>query len=361
MKITRSQIIALAASILLVLWFVFNNISDGPIASTVSSPKPSKDAALPTVLVAQRTASQRQPVLELFGQTEANRQVRVKANTASVVTHTPLREGQIVNKRDVMCVQSVNERDARVEQAKAQLTRADLEYQAAVKLAERGFRSETQVASLKANVDAATASLKAAEVERSNVNMLVPFRGIFEHQDAHVGDFLSAGQACGLVVELDPLIVAVQLTENQVGSVKTGQTANITLATGETVTGTLRRIEALASANTRSFRSEVTVPNPKMALKAGVTANVRLSSKDTLLAQHIPAGILALNDAGDIGVRYVDDNDYVHFAVTTTIDEDETGVWVTGLPEYTRIIIKGQDFVSSGTKVSTTIDSSLGQ
>ena len=356
MKIARSQIIALAACVLLILWFAFNQakIETNPAKTPTSSQ--STEAALPSVLVMESTASLRKPVIELFGQTEANRQVSVKANTASVVTETPLREGQIVNKLDVICVQSVNEREALVDQAKAQLTRADLEYQAAVKLAERGFRSETQVASLKAGVDAATASLKAAEVERSNVNMLVPFRGIFERQDAQIGDFLSAGQACGLVVELDPLIVAVQLTENQVGSVKAGQTAAITLATGETVTGTVRRIETVASQTTRSFKSEIVVPNPNMTLKSGVTANVELSSKDEILAHHVPSGILALNDDGTVGIRYVDDNDYVRFATTTTVDEDATGVWVTGLPERTRIIIKGQDFVSNGTKVSTTID-----
>lgn len=357
MKINRSHIIALAICVILVLWFAFNSLTtDSNSSSTPSTLTASDDTALPSVLVAERTAALRKPVLELFGQTEANRQVQVKANTASVVIETPLREGQIVNKRDVMCTQSVNERDAVIEQAKAQLTQSELEYQAAAKLAERGFRSETQVAALKAGVDAAKASLKAAEVERSNVNMLVPFRGIFERQDAQIGDFLSPGEPCGLVVELDPLVVTVQLTENQVGNVKAGQTADITLATGESVTGTLRRVEAVASASTRSFRSEIIVPNPKMTLKSGVTANVKLSSKDEILAQHVPAGILAINDDGIVGVRYVDDNDYVHFAVTTTIDEDDTGVWVTGLPEQTRIIIKGQDFVANGTKVATTLD-----
>ena len=356
MKITRSQIIALAACLLLVLWFAFNQARTETNPTTSPTSTQSSQASLPTVLVAERTATLRQPVIELFGHTEANRQVTVKANTASVVTKTPLREGQIVNKLDVMCVQSMNERDAMVDQATAQLTRANLEYQAAVKLADRGFRSETQVASLKAGVDAATASLKAAEVERSNVNMIVPFRGIFERQVAQIGDFLSPGQPCGLVVELDPLIVAVQLTENQVGGVKVGQDATIELATGETVIGTVRRIETVASQSTRSFRSEIVVPNPKMTLKSGVTANVKLSSQDEILAHHVPSGILALNDNGTIGIRYVGSNGVVHFAQTKTIDEDETGVWVTGLPERTHIIIKGQDFVSNGTKVSITRD-----
>ena len=358
MKISVSQIIAIIASLALIAWFVFHNSgsssepADTPAKSSESSEKP-----LPSVVVLNRTAEPRKQVLELFGQSEANRQVVVKANIPSVVTQTPLTEGQIVRKGQVMCIQSVNERDANVEQARAQLVRAELEYNAAVKLAARGFRSETQVTTFKAGLDTARAGLKAAEVARSNVKMLVPFRGIFERQDAEIGDYLSPGQACGLVVELDPLIVTVQLTEQQISRVKIGQETEITLATGESVTGKLRRIEAVANPSTRSFRTEIEVPNKDMTLKAGVTAEIRLKSNSTVPAQNIPAGILALDDNGNIGVRYLDSDDRVNFAVTTTIDEDANGIWVTGLPEQTRIIITGQDYVSNGTKVAPSLGS----
>jgi len=297
MKLTRSQILAIIASLVLILWFVIRNHEPadnaGESANTPAAAQDVKTPPAPTVLIIERTASPHQQVLELFGQSEANRQVSVKANTASVVIKTPLKEGQIVNKGDIMCVQTVNERDARVAQASAQLQRAQLEYDAAVKLAKRGFRSETQVASQKAGLDAASATL--------------PFRGLFERQDAHIGDYLAPGQPCGLVVEIDPLIITVQLTETQLSQVKRGQTADIKLATGERVQGKLRRIETIANPSTRSFRTEITVPNRKMTLKAGVTAEVRILSDQTVMAQNIP------------------------------------------------IIIKGQDFVADGTRVIPTL------
>jgi len=358
MKITKSQIIALLACILLVAWFLFHNMTakSQPDQSPSSNASTAEDS-LPTVVAARLNSEPREQVFKFFGQSEANRQVTVRASTASVVVSTPLTEGQIVRKGQVMCVQSVNERDANVEQTRAQMVRAELEYEAARKLAERGFRSETQVVTLKAAVDAAKAGLKAAEVERNNVKMIVPFRGIFERQIAQIGDYLNPGQACGLVVELDPLIVTIQLTEQQLSQVKTGQDAKIKLATGEHVTGKLRRIEAVANPSTRSFRTEIMIPNKDMRLKAGVTADVSMKGKDTVMAQNIPTGILSLDDAGNLGVRYLDRDDIVRFAVTTTIDEDENGIWVTGLPDTTRIIIKGQDYVSNGTKVTPTLES----
>jgi len=80
-----------------------------------------------------------------------------------------------------------------------------------------------------------------------------------------------------------------------------------------------------------------------------------MKSKVTVMAQNIPTGVLSLDDGGNLGVRYLDREDIVRFAVTTTIDEDENGIWVTGLPDNTRIIITGQDYVSNGTKVTPTL------
>ena len=105
MKLTRSQIFAIIASLALVFWFVIRNL-DSTNSTDSSQQQAEKDTAnfpTPTVLVIERSAAPHQQVLELFGQSEANRQVSVKANTASVVVKTPLKEGQIVNEGDIMC------------------------------------------------------------------------------------------------------------------------------------------------------------------------------------------------------------------------------------------------------------------
>jgi len=68
-------------------------------------------------------------------------------------------------------------------------------------------------------------------------------------------------------------------------------------------------------------------------------------------AQHVPSKILTLDSEGSLGVRYVDYNNRVGFSVVKQIDEDSDGIWVTGLPESTRIIVQGQDYVSVGTEV----------
>jgi len=104
---------------------------------------------------------------------------------------------------------------------------------------------------------------------------------------------------------------------------------------------------------------------PRLAPSGGVTATVKIKS-GTVKAQHVPSKILTLDTDGAIGVRFVNYDNRVGFAVVTQIDEDADGIWVTGLPDNrparygiwvtglpdsTRIIVQGQDFVSVGTEV----------
>jgi len=300
MKLNTSYIIAGSLVLFGGIWFAVNNSGEEeplPVA-TPATAKENARRAMPTVQVRRVTAQEHPNVLELYGQTRANREVAIETDLNA----------------------------ARV-------------------LAEKGFQSSTRVTAFEAQLDGAKAALKQAEIEADNINIRAPFSGIWERQDAQIGDYLSPGMSCGLLVDLSPLKVDAQLTEAQLGKVARGDTATIQLATGENITGKIAFIEAKADPSTRTFRAEIHVPNDDLALKAGVTGTVRIKSGLTL-AHQIPGNILAIADNGDVGIRYIDGSNIVRFASVDTIDEDANGLWVTGLPESVRIITQGQDFVS---------------
>jgi len=349
MKINSSYLFAILAVVGIGVWFWVNSGDDSNATAPVITPAQTERSA-PTVVVERREATEHQNSFKLFGRTEANREVAVKAETAGLVISTPVTEGRRIAKGTVLCRQDVDARQANVDQALANLKAREFDLNSTQTLVDKGFRSAIQLQSEKAALDGAIAAVKQAEIELDNVNMRAPFSGVFDSQMAEVGDYLAPGQPCGNLIELNPLIVVVELTETQIGKIKLGQTASIDLVTGESVTGTIRFIEAKANSSTRTFRTEIDVPNPNYTLKGGVTATVSVKA-GTTMAQHVPSKILALGDDGSVGVRYVDSQDRVGFANVTQIDEDEDGIWVTGLPKSTRIIIEGQDYVSVGTAV----------
>lgn len=350
MKFNASHVIAALAAILIVIWFLMNSSADKSEAMVPKPAETTASAPLTTVVVETRQAEMHANSYTLFGRTEANREVSVKAKTPGLVVATPIAEGRYVNKGTVLCRQDVDARQANLDQAKAMMQTKEFDLQSTQTLVDKGYKSAIALSNARAAVDGAKASVKQAEIELDNVTLRAPFSGIFDQQLAEIGDYLAPGQPCGLLVELSPLLVSVELTESQVGAIKKGQGADVKLATGETVTGKVRYIESKANPATRTFRTQIELRNPKLALKGGVTATVSVKAGETM-AQHIPSKILTLADDGSIGVRYLDAGNIVRFAAVTTIDEDTTGVWVTGLPDSTRVIVEGQDFVIEGTEV----------
>ncbi len=353
MKLNKSYLIAGLLFIVIAIWFIINNMGDEgqPLGLSQADIQAERLQNIPTVQIRSITARPHQNVISLFGQTEANREVVVKAQTASPVAATPIAEGRTVRRNALLCRQAVEARQARVDQAKANLRSIENDLEAARTLAEKGFQSETRVINFEAQKDGAVAALKQAEIELRTINIRAPFEGVWEKQMAEVGDYLSPGQACGLLIDLSPLKVRIQLTEKQLPLIRKGDMTSIQLATGETVEGRVDFIEAKADPSTRTFNGEISVPNDDFELKAGVTATVKITAEETL-AQEIPANILTLDENGTIGVRYVDRDKRVRFADVKIIDETARSAWVTGLPEQADIIVEGQDYVAVGMTVN---------
>ncbi len=351
----KSHFAAIVIAVLAILYFGVRGLLSAPQDNT-----PTQAASAPPeafkVVVRELTASTRPGVLILRGRTEAARTVSVRAETAGAVASANVLEGSMVKRGQVLCRLGVQARQANLDQAKANREALKLEWEAARTLEEKGHRSANATASAKAAYDAAQAGVTQAQVELSNINIRAPFDGVFESRDAEVGDYLTRGQSCGVVAELDPLIIAVNVSELDIASVQLGMSGRALLASGQTMDGQVRYINPVADAATRTFRVEVQADNPGADLRAGMTAELHLEG-GAIAAQRIPADTMVLNDQGRLGVRVVDETKKVRFHPVDIIEDEGDGVWVTGLAQRVRLIVEGQDFVRDGIDVEPVSES----
>jgi multidrug efflux system membrane fusion protein len=65
--------------------------------------------------------------------------------------------------------------------------------------------------------------------------------------------------------------------------------------------------------------------------------------------------LLTLDDAGNIGVKIINDDGEVEFVVADVALSTNEGVWVAGLPDLATIITVGQGFVVPGTMVMNAV------
>ncbi|APE43973.1 efflux transporter periplasmic adaptor subunit [Sulfitobacter alexandrii] len=362
------------------------------------SAAPAQEIRRVKVSVRRFDAQQVDSAVVLRGQTEAIRQVDVRAETSAVVASAPLRKGAKVSEGDPLCEldpgtrgaalqeararlseaeSRVPEAEARVEQARAQLEEAQINQNAASRLSEDGFASQTRVASSDAavataraavtsataglsaaqsGIEAATAAVASAEKEIERLTILAPFEGLLESDTAELGSLLQPGGLCATIIQLDPIKLVGFVPETEVNRVSLGARAGARLAAGgNQVTGEVIFLSRSADPQTRTFRVEIEVPNPDLEIRDGQTAEIAIASAG-VQAHLIPQSAMTLNDEGALGVRTVDADDVVSFVPVSIMRDAANGVWVTGLPETANVIVVGQEYVTEGVTVDPTYE-----
>lgn len=338
----------------LLAYFVFRGVTRAPVeapASASAADAAVNDAPLPEVIVRPATLVPHRVSVSLKGSTEPDREVTVRSETMGTVINATIKEGQAVRQGALLCGLDVESRTARIAEAEAAVASARLDYDAQRQLEEKGWTTSNRAAATKAALDGAEAALAAARIELAKTRITAPFNGVFETRTAELGDFLSVGAPCGRVVDLDPIIVAVDATEDQLGAIDPNQPVDVEFATGLRATGTVRFVARTASQQTRTFRVEVEIPNSDAGIPAGLTASVNLGLGEVPSVLTTPA-TLVLHDDGRVGVRYVDPSNIVQFTEVTVIDDAPDGIWVSGIPAGVNLLTAGQDYLKEGVEVS---------
>ena len=348
-----------------------------------------------SVIALHSTAQTIDSAILLRGRTEAARQVNVMAETSGKVVSTPLRKGAYIEAGQTMCQLDPGTRESRLQEAKARLieaqarlpeaqaraagaaatlTEAKISENAARRLSQSGYASETRAASAeavlqgalasiesakaavisaKASAEAAKASVAATMKDIENLTITAPFAGLLETDTAELGALLQPGTLCATIIQLDPIKLVGFAPETEVDRVAVGAMAGARLATGHEVVGRVSFLSRSADPLTRTFRVEVEVPNADLAIRDGQTVEILVASEGAS-AHLLPQSSLTLNNDGALGVRYADADGVVGFAPVTILRDTTEGVWVSGLPDEIDVIVVGHEYVVAGVKVEVT-------
>jgi len=301
------------------------------------------------------------------------------------VISEPLRKGTFVEQGQIMCeidpgtrepalaeaearvpeaAARIPESEGRLAEAQSRLDEARINDNAAKQLQQDGFASTTRVAgttaavssaeaaveSAKAGLKAATAGVQAAraavatarkEIERLDVT--APFSGLLETDTAELGALLQPGSPCATIIQLDPIKLVGFVPETEVSKISLGAPAGARLISGREVQGQVTFLSKSADMQTRTFRVEVQVPNPDLAIRDGQTAEILIASEGKM-AHLLPGSALTLNNEGTLGARLAVDN-VAQFAPVTILRDTVEGVWVDGLGDQADVIVVGQEYV----------------
>lgn len=398
------SILAAIAVTLAIYFFVFERprlLAALDMDSAAPAAQAPAEAQTPTgairVVAVHSRAQDIDSAVVLRGQTQADRQVEVRAETSGKVISAPLRKGSFVKAQQTLCQLApgtrnatlaeararraeaetrVPEAQARLAEAEARLAEAELNNTAATTLGQSGFASDTRVAATRAaliagtaavqaaksgldaartGIEGAEAGIAAAEEELTRLNITAPFDGLLETDTAELGSLLQPGALCATVIQLDPIKLIGFISEADVTRVELGRNAQARLVGGQDVTGIVSFVARAADPETRTFRVEITAENPDLTLRDGQTAEILIASDGTP-AHLLPQSALTLNDEGTLGVRIVTADDAADFIPVTLIRDTAEGIWVAGLPDAADVIVIGQEYVVAGVPVAASYE-----
>jgi len=301
-----------------------------------------------TVRASEFEAEDKTYFLTIRGRTEVEKKVMLKPKTSSTILKK-LDKGSFVKKGQTICTLDPENRSAALDEAVANKTKAQLQYDAIKQLADEGYRSENAVATADAALKGAIARVEMATNELNNTKINAPFDGYIEDVLVEVGDLISPTQPCAKLMQLDPITVAGEVTEKNIELITENQLVDVKLLDGSNLKGKIDYVSKSANPSTRTYKVEALVANREGLIREGLTADMKVPLKN-VKAHLIPSYLLSLNDLGDLGIKIVNQN-IVRFIAIQIIEDTPEGIWVAGLPSSVTIITVGQEYVMDGQKI----------
>ncbi len=352
-KIKTSHVVAGILVVAATIWIASGVIGRG---DHVANPQAEPSAATPgeharfKVSVMEVKTEAHAPSLVVSGRTEADRRASAIARTSGVIVELKVRRGSIVKPGQVIAVLSDEARKSQMDQAKARLEQRQVELRARLKLIEQGVYPAINQSSLEAELRAAEAGVAQARAEGEKGLVVAPLGGLVNTVPVETGQALQIGAVVAEIVALDPMLAVIEISERLLAGLHVGDPTEVKLVTGDRANGVIRFISRSASPQTRTYRVDIEIPNPTGAIADGVTSTVTLRLAQTP-AVHLPRSALTFSAEGRLIVRTVGTDGKVGATPVTIVEDTIDKLWLAEIPDGTRVIVQGQDFVKEGEMV----------
>lgn len=349
-------ILSLLLVLMLAAWLASGILQAGPSSSEQPESKAVEKNLTPKVRTRQIEAQTINTNILLYGRTEANRSATLRAEISGRVIEILAPRGQRIKQGTPIIRLSVDDRKQQLDFAKAQLQQRQIEFEGSKSLSNEGYQGKAKLAQSYAALKESEALVARLEKEITNSLIKAPFNGVIDLRHVEVGDYVSIGDPVAIIQDHDPMIVRGDASQQDIQALFVGQKAKVRLTGKRIHQGEIRYLASTSDAKTNTFRVEVSIPNSKQKILAGLSAEMELALEE-VEAQKISPALFSLDEDGVIGIKWVKEN-IVQFTPVNIVKSESDGVWITGLDRQTQLITVGQAFVRKGDVVESSPETS---
>lgn len=301
----------------LIIWLVIILVLAGAVAAAAASRKREKPILVTTDKAFRTNLTE---LVTATGKIQPEVETKIAPEVSGEIIEIPVKEGQLVRKGDLLLrikpdsyraqvesqLAALNSARAASVRNRAELSKAEQDYQRLDKLAQGGLISDSERNAAKTAADSARAALQSAlfEIERaegalrqinealSKTVIYSPTTGTISSLTSRVGERVVgtsqfAGTEVMRIADLDNMEARVNVNENDVVSVKIGDVARISVDAwpDREIRGVVREIASTALTRNLGTQEEVTnfevkisIPDRSLRLRPGMSATADIET-----------------------------------------------------------------------------------
>jgi RND family efflux transporter MFP subunit len=364
-------------AVLATAWLTYSYRQSDAVASVAP-------ASLPNVVVSKPLVREVSSQLSFLGQFSAVEQVELRAQVGGTLTGIHFKDGDIINKDDLLFTIDPRPYEIRLAQANAQLETAtarlalaNRELNRAQDLAAKAFGTKESVdqrladqRSAQAAVDDAKAQIRDAQFDLDHCRITAPFTGRIGTHLVSVGNLIAGSRAgtspttlLATLVSLDPIHFDFDMSEadflafsRERARLEGAPADKVAIALSDEMQfarqGTLDFVDNALNRSSGTIHARATVPNPDHLLVPGEFARVRLAVGAPAQALLIPDTAVLPDQSQHLVMTVSRDGVVVPKPVEIGDLRGNLRVILSGLAPGDRVIIDGIPHAAPGVKVA---------
>ena len=265
---------------------------------------------------------------------------------------------------------------AQLNAAEAELAAVQANFEAGVKLTQRGLQTELTLSNQRAQLTAAEtrlfelqslseekelsasyAMLKAVDARLAMLQEQLGFTTITAPQDGwvetigvEIGEFAPENGVVAHLLGLQELVLDVPVPQARIRDITIGDAAEVEIIGHGMAQGRVSKIASTANSATRTFTVEVSLDNQDGALLAGMSAEASVTI-DSVDAFKISPAHLNVDGNGQLTAKVVDSDSRVSTVIVELVRTSGNFAYISGLDDGAIVLAAGQAFLSEGEAV----------
>ncbi|MEQ8473706.1 MAG: efflux RND transporter periplasmic adaptor subunit [Marinoscillum sp.] len=237
--------------------------------------------------------------VEVRGAVDSKKDVLLSAETMGRISSINVKEGQRVNKGQVLVQLDADIIRNNINEVKTQLELATTISERQSKLWEQNIGTEVQYLQAKNNKESLESKLATLNAQLRQSNVYAPFSGTIDNIPARVGEMAQPGMPLLRIVSQDDMYITADVSESFLGQFSEGQEAEVHFPSQDkTIKSKVLSVGQVIKSENRTFEIEVKLPTVDFEIKPNQVVVLTLMDYQNKEALVVPTKLVQSDSKG---------------------------------------------------------------